>query len=1073
MPKIICGPAGSGKTRDVYSGIAALAKAGENSLLLVPENMSHSAERRLLTVCGNTVSRCARVVTFTSLTKALLSLSDDKTESLDEGGRVLSMFRALSNVEGTLSYYKGAAMRPKLVSAMLDTVSEIINSGVSPEEFSKTVENDSFSDKLRDIAKIYRAYISVCAGSRLDPASLLDRAKEHIAGSKLFDGVHVFIDDFSGFSGQKYSFLERVLERCADMTVSVLLDDDPIFDEQRKTRDRFVSIGRSLGRPFEITELPPRDSGKPPELALCEKVFDLKAEAFSGDPAAVSVYSAEDPAEECELCAAQIRRLTLHNGARLRDIAVVSGNVDEYAGLLEGSFLKYGVPAFFSHKAGVLQKPVTKALLGPLGALSDDLSLPSVISYLKSGFSGLSSDEIYKLENYALTWNIHGSAWTSPFKKSTVGYDRKPPDEEARLKSLEESRQRATAPIEALKAALSGLSSCEEYASAFSRFIENSGLSKLIDARVKELKEAGLRDDADEHAQLLEIFKKALSQMENALSGIRTDKEEFYELLTLTLAQYEVGAIPSSLDSVAVSSFTSLAPEGVRHLFVLGARDGLLPPDAPQKSILTDAERDALSDNGIELSSDLDKSLELHSDIYRALASPDRSLTLFAPKTLSDGTECIESYILTRLRKDLFPGLRVKSAAEALKLLRLTAKKPLFEQACVSLSSDLSENRAAYSALYPKNGEFFDSLQNHVTASPDRLKSEAARARIFGNGLDLSPTSVEMISSCPFSYFCRFIMRAEPRREYEFKMTSLGTLAHEVAEKGVRELCEKGGDPKRVARRLCNEYVDKNMSDADSPRQKALLSRFFESVEMILSDLWDEIENSDFKPRYYEMKFGGTNPDAEPLIWEDEGFKCLLKGTADRVDVWNGYLKVVDYKTGSKVFEPSDLINGHNLQLFIYTALLEKAGVGRGAAAFYVPAKSELLSLKEGDGEAELAKKRKDEVRRLGVMQNDPDIINALEHGARARDSKRLPTSSTWTEPERYYSITNYCVNKVKSLAHGVLSGDISSIPLGEKACEWCDFRAVCHFDENDGRHYIKRPEKLQARQAIDEITKD
>ena len=117
MLHLICGSAGSGKSQKIYNQISALAKEGKKSLLIVPESMSHLAERRLLLSCGNAVSRYAKVTTLSHLTSDIFFTCGLTERFLDNGGRVLSMYRAISQLEGRLSYYGSEVQRPALFNA--------------------------------------------------------------------------------------------------------------------------------------------------------------------------------------------------------------------------------------------------------------------------------------------------------------------------------------------------------------------------------------------------------------------------------------------------------------------------------------------------------------------------------------------------------------------------------------------------------------------------------------------------------------------------------------------------------------------------------------------------------------------------------------------------------------------------------------------------------------------------------------------------------------------------------------------------------------------------------------------
>jgi len=62
----------------------------------------------------------------------------------------------------------------------------------------------------------------------------------------------------------------------------------------------------------------------------------------------------------------------------------------------------------------------------------------------------------------------------------------------------------------------------------------------------------------------------------------------------------------------------------------------------------------------------------------------------------------------------------------------------------------------------------------------------------------------------------------------------------------------------------------------------------------------------------------------------ENGVRLRLSGFVDRVDEWlhNGkrYLRVVDYKSGKKSFDLSDVRHGLNIQMLLYLFALEREG---------------------------------------------------------------------------------------------------------------------------------------------------
>ena len=99
---------------------------------------------------------------------------------------------------------------------------------------------------------------------------------------------------------------------------------------------------------------------------------------------------------------------------------------------------------------------------------------------------------------------------------------------------------------------------------------------------------------------------------------------------------------------------------------------------------------------------------------------------------------------------------------------------------------------------------------------------------------------------------------------------------------------------------------------------------------VIVENVLDELEHSDFRPVAFELGFGGKNGQL-PAVTVTAGDTTLsVTGKVDRVDGWlkNGklYLRVVDYKTGKKAFDLADVRYGLGIQMLLYLFALQRYG---------------------------------------------------------------------------------------------------------------------------------------------------
>ena len=112
-----------------------------------------------------------------------------------------------------------------------------------------------------------------------------------------------------------------------------------------------------------------------------------------------------------------------------------------------------------------------------------------------------------------------------------------------------------------------------------------------------------------------------------------------------------MATIQAALDQVKVSPLTRNDRHTVRHLFLLGANDHVLPTVEKGGGILDEQERELLQQQGILLSdatfAPLSNELQ---NIYAALAQPTETLTVSWCAGDESGAKLQQSFVVERIR---------------------------------------------------------------------------------------------------------------------------------------------------------------------------------------------------------------------------------------------------------------------------------------------------------------------------------------------------------------------------------------------------------------------------------------
>lgn len=1049
---------------------------GGKRYLIVPEQASHEAERALCAAGGDGVSIRAEVLSFTRLAGRVFATAGGTAEPvLDGGGRVLLLCAALKEVSTSLKVYARPSRKPAFLERMLDTIDELKSCAVTPEALARAGEG---VDKLADLALIYGAYDALTGRVAADPRDRLTRLAEALVESRWAAGKEFYLIGFTDFTPQERRVLSALLEDAGEVTVGLCCDrlegGDSLFDPARRTAHQLLRLARQAGQESEV-EYPTQPISRPGELAHLEKeLFADPPRPWPDAPQRVALFRADSPRSEVEWAAAELRRLTVEEGLRFRDMVVAARSFDGYQPLVESIFPQYGLPVFTSAMTDILEKPVLAVVSGAMDVLEGGWATEDLMRYLKTGLAGLEADEVDRLENYAEIWNLRGGAWTGEkdWRWRPDGQFGACDPEDPELIELNALRRRVTAPLLRLKQ--SGAKTGREQATALFAFLEDIDLPQRLTRRAEALAQAGQGQKAEEYRQLWDILCGALDQCAVILKETPMELEEFGQLLKLVLSQYDVGAIPVSLDRVTAGELPRVSGRQCRVLCLLGADEGSIPQVSQAAGLLTDQDRELLAQRELELAATAaDKLGREWTILYEGCARPTERLLVFWPARGGDGGEKRPSVLVERLRRT-FPELRT----------RLEGEWPF------RLSAPLAALQTGETAVWPiletlpGLAERVERMRGARALSRGALSPVAVEA-LYGKRIPMSASRLDKFKACHFSYFMEYGLKARARKRAGFAAPEYGTFVHYVLEQVLRaggaELEKAERDD--LARRSVERYVIEELGGLEhqSPRFVYLFRRLEKTVLAVVDNAVEELHSSDFRPIAFELGFG-TGKELPPVTFRAGGVTVSLSGFVDRVDGWEQdgrlYLRVVDYKTGRKSFDWSDVFHGMGLQMLVYLSALEKEGGPLfdremvPAGVLYLPAREALASGRADMGEKEITAELEKALRRKGVVLDDPEVLAAMEHTGEG-GYRFLPlkvsartgavTGEALVTAERLGKLERHVERVLTDLTAEMARGTITADPFwrgeGKNACLYCDYAAACQFREGVGGDR-KRPMK-------------
>lgn len=1090
---------GGGKTTHINNLIEQFSAVGNKKItLIVPEQFSFMSEKLMLDRVGAKAMADIDVLSFTSLAEKLAGKPAlHERRRLDDSARAVLMSLALESVRDKLKLYSNHVAKPSVISDFIALSSEFKLSSVSTDSVRIALADEQenlFKTKLGDIITVLDAYDAMIENSYFNPDTLLDELFDILAENNYFKDRLVFIDSFRGFTVQEYKIIERMLQKATAVYVTLCTDnlqnsgdETDLFAHTKRTAQKLISCAKKNGTPVakpqylsmrsKFNNFPPQfEKYASPELAALEQeLFSPSPNVYEEECGNITLCKASDIYSECEFIACTAKKLIRENGYRCRDIAVIARNSGDYEAPLRTALKKCGISVFEDSRQPVDASPVINLVSCAVQIASKGFSTETVMRYLKTELAGFTMEEISEVENYCFLWQINKGGWLKDWEQNPRGFGVEMAEEDLELLgSLNEIRRRIVAPLCSLRDSLAD-STGEESAKSVFTFLERINVAENLKALANELIASGETGIALELDRLWNVVCELLDSISNVAGGRNMTAPEFSAMLELMLSFQTTGNLPQGLDEITIGSADRIRTVSPKAVFIAGANSGVFPAVPSGGTTLTDKDRRRISEIGIELSDFGEFKLAEEKLIaYNAFCCASEKLFVCCPERDAKGEQLAPSELYTKI-KSLFPLCKEVDASELDGIYYVEGSDPAFEQLAKNNAPDsvLGATLNRYFSEIPEYSGKLSALERAGGIRDFRISDSSAAEKLFGKDMFISASRIEAYHKCPFAYFCRYGIKAMPRKIAELDPMQRGNVIHHVLEKLLTDydsdfLCNAKRDELfDIILSVMNEYL---MAKLDGSQRDERFMYLYRKLAVSICDvaqrLISELRLSEFKPVDFELSIG-FDGEIPPYELKTANGKISISGAIDRVDkaVINGknYIRIVDYKSSGKDFKLSDVLQGLNMQMFVYLFALwqngdKKYGEITPAGVLYYPANSPLISAERGTEKEDIEKEKLKKCRMQGIVLNDCDVVLAMDKSAGglyipAEFDKNGAMKGSLIKLSQLEKLKEKADKILCEMADSLHSGEISATPVYgasyKHVCDYCDYKSVCSYESD------------------------
>ncbi|MEQ2370918.1 PD-(D/E)XK nuclease family protein [Blautia sp. CLA-JM-H16] len=1078
--QFIIGGSGSGKSCYAYQNI--IEQAGQHPekfyYVIVPEQFTMQTQKTLVEMSPGKGILNIDILSFERLAyRVLEEVGGDSRTLLEETGKSMVLQKMVQQHGKELSYLGGQMRKTGYLDEVKSILSEFMQYDIQDSDVEEMIRDSAdrtlLQMKLKDVSVLYQAFKGYLKDHYMTGEEVMDALEKALPFSGKLKNSVLLLDGYTGFTPIQMRVVGELLTVCEKVMVTVTMDAAEslttrgkpyqLFYMSRQMLHGLSGLTRDIEEPVLLKDVRKSRFAKAPALHFLEKnIFRYRKNVYRRKQDEICMFSAVNPLSEMEETARRIARLVREKGCRYGEIAVITGNLEEYGNLARQVFEESDIPYFIDEKHTVLMNPFVEYFRAALEMAVQDFTYESVFRYLRCGMSCVTREEADLLENYVLALGIRGfKHWDEKWVRIYRGM---PPES---IQTLNEIRERFA--DETRELALSfkgGKKTVREYCTILYEFAVKSQVQQKLKDQEKKFRELGDKAMEKEYAQIYGIVMELLDSMVEILGDEVVNRQDFRQLLETGLTQAKVALIPPSMDQVLVGDMERTRLKDIRALFFVGVNEGNIPKNTSGGGILTELDREFFEEKGVQLAPGPKELMNMQRFyLYLNMTKPRELLCLSFCQSDSQGKALSPAFLVNNIQ-DMFPEMEIRQCGDLnnpMELLELPGIS--MDYFLRELSGEAYQQNPVFQELYSwylESPVYRTVVEKLVRAAfserPSDQIGKAVAGILYGEISPYSATRLERYAACAFAHFLQYGLKVTERAEYEFRAMDMGNVMHMALEKFAVELRKEGLDWAELTEEERNQLIDSCLDQVSadygntilksSARNEYMIERTRRILHRTVWALQEQLKHGDFRPEGFEVIFGGGRIDRVDIMEEPE---------KNRV-----YVKVIDYKTGNTSFDLLALYHGLQLQLMIYLdgALQveqrkypDKEIVPAGV--FYYNVKDPMIQEKIHADVESVSSQMLKKLKMNGLVQADDDVSFRIDNTLSSipvsvnKDGSFSRRSSVASR-KQFDALGAYVRQKICDIRESILDGNAAVEPyeLGKKnACTYCAYSTVCGFD--------------------------
>lgn len=984
-------------------------------IIIVPDRCAFNAENMLFDKIGSSCVFDIRVLSLSRLTSILIDKYNMSSKVLSKLDGVAIIKKTILDHDGEFVGFGKGAMKDGFANMMFEIISLLKSNNIAPSDIKTDTGKISLDNKMQDIKYLYSKYEEYLTSEFTDSFNRMDLFCKLFSDKDFVDTSFYFMC-FDDFTKQGYNILHKLMTT-HNVTVATTLgkgnNNKNIY--LNNVYYELIDIANKNNIPLSIV-----DANVESNLStLSKNILAYVPNRVTFDR--IKIKECNTYEDELRYVLNKIKYAVV-NGDNYSDYAIVVPNTSNFMQSYAVILNEYDMPYYIDNSDTMDSVCYARFILNILSGIETVLDKNIIFDLINTPFINASIDD---KNNYKILVSKFGFVGNKLLD-----------DKMSKFNTLYPFLLDLSKYYETCKKKMS----VDEYINALQTLLNSAGIESN-----EKVNENILSADILQYKKDVQVQKKLLQIFENlskVMGGYICDATDFANILRTYISSTNINYLPVSVDSLVILDCQNSFLGEYKHLFIVGANDGYMPATISDDALISDDDIDALNpynkisptvnfinkknrfkifDNIFHFSDDLCitySRMSAGEKIYPAGFVVSMQNILGDQCTTHDNA-LLNLYNLNTVKRKYLDAKKINNAN--VKVLE-------------KLLNDKINNMCASNNLVAKF--YFDNQSK----------------KLFSDMQKISVSQLESYNGCPYKYFINYGLKLNTIDDDKINAIDNGNILHEYLYFIVPIIYS--GDYENI-QKLSIDTLNKVLSKdnysfiVSNPKNQHLLFALYNEAIRISNGILYQKQYTSFVPKYYEQTF------LMPKMFDYQSNLLDLYGKVDRIDVFNNYFRIIDYKTGNTKFDNyNDLYLGKKLQLILYLESIKQKLNKQCGGAMYLPISNKFVST--GSNAYMLN----------GIMNKNIEVLHALDNRLASMskfksDIVDLKTDKNGELDSSNSTYSNMCLSDeeidelIKINKHianitfeKIMSNKFMPKPIYENdkinECAFCEYRAMC-----------------------------